>query len=141
MKRIIAILCALMALTSCKRIDFESLFERKEQIKVDLTIDKEDTFGGSPETRATFKDAWDDGDVVFVFIRDVPAPKYLEMKYSKGEWTATPKNGLTADDLRNAPSKQMTGVFSLSLFSSSLMHLRVSVPSIPGIRWSRRMTS
>lgn len=111
MKRIIAILCALMALTSCKRIDLESLFERQEQIKVDLTIDKEDTFGGSPETRATFKDAWDDGDVVFVFIRDVPAPKYLEMKYSKGEWTATPKNGLTADDLRNAPSKQMTGVF------------------------------
>lgn len=117
MKKIFAILCALAALAACRRVDLQesvNLQDAREEIKVNLTISRADAFADTPGTRVSVKDAWDEGDVVYVFFRGVPAPKYLEQKYTEGQWVSTPKNGLTLDDLfaaREAETVEMTGIF------------------------------
>ena len=114
MKKIIAILCAFAALAACKRIELQdpTVLPQRE-LKVKLEITRVD-LTGEPATRATYKDQWNEGDVVYVFFHGVPAPKYLEEKYVGGEWVATPKNGLTVSDLQAAYDKgnmEMSGVF------------------------------
>ena len=104
MKKTIAILGAFLVLIACDKQ--MTVPERNQEIKVDLTITRTDAF---PGTKATFKNAWADNDVVFVFFQGVAAPKYLEMKYSGGSWTSTPKNELTAADL--GASGTMTAVY------------------------------
>ena len=94
MKKTIAMLGALLALFACNKQMTEP--ETGQEIKVDLKINRTDAFAG---TKALVKDAWAEGDVVFVFFQGVAAPKYLEMKYNSGSWTATPKEGLVASDL------------------------------------------
>ena len=79
-----------------------------EEIMVNLSIARSDEFDG---TRATVKDSWADGDVVFVFFKGISAPKYLEMKYSGGAWTPTAKNGLEASELKGVSEKKMTAVY------------------------------
>ena len=117
MKKIFAFLCALAALAACRRVDLQesiTLQNAQEEIKVNLTINRADAFGEEPGTRATFKDAWSEGDVVFIFFRGVAAPKYLEVQYTEGQWVPTPKNGLTLSDLLAAFDQgymEMTGVF------------------------------
>lgn len=117
MKKIIAILCAIAALAACKRIDLQedlTSVEKQDEFKVDLTITRTDAFAEGPETRVTVKDQWNEGDVVYVFFRGVPSPKYLEQKYTKGAWVSTPKNGLTLSELiaaRERGESEMTGLF------------------------------
>lgn len=113
MKKTLAMLCALLALAACGRKELEPVVfpEENQDIKVNLTIGLADAFEEDPGTRATVKKTWDDGDVVFVFFGDIASPKYLEMKYNNGSWTATPKNGLTASDLSGAPEKKMLGLY------------------------------
>jgi uncharacterized protein (TIGR02145 family) len=113
MKKTLAMLGALLALAACGRKELEPVVfpEENQDIKVNLTIGLADAFEEDPETRATVKKTWDDGDVVFVFFRDIASPKYLEMKYNNGSWTATARNGLTASDLSGAPEKKMLGLY------------------------------
>ena len=117
MKKIFASLCALAALAACRRVDLQesiTLQNAQEEIKVNLTINRADAFGDVPGTRATFKDAWSEGDVVYIFFHGVAAPKYLEVQYTEGQWVPTPKNGLTLSDLLAAfdqGNMEMSGVF------------------------------
>ena len=92
-----------MSLISCRK---QLFYLEQDQLKVNLMISRQTVF---PETRATVKDSWADGDVVFVFFADVASPKYLEMKYNKGSWVSTPKNGLKASDLSD--SGEMTAIY------------------------------
>ena len=108
MRKTFAILAALAVLTACEKTFDGNPAENTGDIKVALTIKRTDVFN-SPETKATVKTAWADGDVVFVFINGVEPPKYLEMKYYDGSWTSTRKNGLDASDLNN--SGTMTAVY------------------------------
>ena len=48
-----------------------------------------------PKDLLPFKDAWQAGDVVFVFFSGQATPKYLEMKWNGTAWESTPKNGLS----------------------------------------------
>ena len=108
MKKIIALFCALIALVSCNIETLGPETPSDGKIKVNLTIGRADDF---TETKATVKSTWADDDVVFVFFKGVAAPKYLEMKYSGGSWTATGKNGLAASDLSDAADKRMTAIY------------------------------
>ena len=112
MKKIFALFCAIIALAACnKEKEIPAVPEDDQTIVVDITIDRADAFGDEAGTKATVKKTWDDGDVVYLFFAGIPSPKYIEMKYNKGAWTATPKNGLTASDLSGDPTKKMTAVF------------------------------
>ena len=113
MKKFFSILSAILALAACnKEKEIPIVIPEDDQtIVVDITIDRADAFGDEAGTKATVKKTWDDGDVVYLFFAGIPAPKYIEMKYNKGDWTATPKNGLTASDLSGDPTKKMTAVF------------------------------
>ena len=112
MKKIFAILGAILAFAACNKKEYEpAVFPQEQDIVVNLTIDRTDDFEDTPGTRATAKTAFADGDVVFVFFSGVAAPKYLEMKYEGGNWTPTQKNGLSASDLSGASDKRMTGVY------------------------------
>lgn len=117
MKKIIVILCAIAALAACKEIDLQepvNLRSVPEKIKVDLKITRADGFADAPDTRATFKDQWNVGDVVFVCFSGIPAPKYLEMKYTRNGWVATPKNGFSNADLAKSWDEgnwNMTGIY------------------------------
>ena len=117
MKKIIAILCAIAALAACKRIDIQetvALQKAPQELKVNLTITRADAIADGPDTRATFKDQWNVGDVVFVCFNGIPAPKYLEMKYTRNGWVATPKNGFSDADLLKSWDEgnwNMTGIY------------------------------
>ena len=108
MKKAMYILgAALLALVSCNKEMTQPADEGTQGIKVNLTINRTDTFAGTKAS--TVKTDWYDGDVVFVFFHGVKAPKYLEMKRSGGSWTSTDGNGLTAADL--GASGKMTAIF------------------------------
>ena len=116
MKKVFYLIGAFLMLAACSKnvitdqpASPDNLTEDATEFKVSLTISRADTFGGEPETRATVKKEWADGDVVFVFFQGVSAPKYLEMKYTGGEWVATFKNDLAVSAL--GTSGTMTAVF------------------------------
>ena len=113
MKRLFAFIGALMALAACNNgfIDGPAAPVSDGQVMVNLTINRSDVFGASPDTKASVKDDWADGDVIFVFFKGVAAPKYLELKYNGGDWTSTLKNGLSEADLTGAEDKKMTAVY------------------------------
>ena len=106
MKKTLAILCALLALSACNKQPLAP--GRNQEIKVNIQVNRNDAFAG---TKATVKDGWANGDVVFVFFVGVDAPKYLELKYNGSSWDATAKNGLETDDLENASLKKLMGLF------------------------------
>ena len=112
MKKLFAIIGAMVALAACNNSIIEEPAAPagdSQGIKVNLTINRSDAFDASPDTKATVKKAWADGDVVFIFFNGVAAPKYMEMKYSDGAWLSTPKNDLSASDL--GASGTMTAVY------------------------------
>ena len=112
MKKLFAIIGAMVALAACNNSIIEepaAPVSDGHGIKVNLTITRGDAFDASPDTKATVKKAWADGDVVFIFFNGVAAPKYMEMKYSDGSWISTPKNDLSASDL--GASGTMTAVY------------------------------
>ena len=117
MKKYLAFFGALLALIACTK-ELEApvnipvnIPDEDQSIVVDLTINRTDAPWAGPDTRASYKKTWEEGDVVFVFFNGVAAPKYLEMKYIAGTWKATQKNGLNASDLSGAADKKMSAVY------------------------------
>ena len=115
MKKLFVIISALFALAACDGINAVDetgvLEEGTKEFKIALTVNRTDAFDKGPGTKATIKNAWADGDVVFVFFNGVAAPKYLELKYdaTTRNWTPTPKNELSVADL--GASGKMTAVY------------------------------
>lgn len=112
MKKTIAILSAIAALVACAKeapVVEEPMQEANQEIKVNINITRE----GIDDTKATVKDDWADGDVVFIFFKGRTAGLYLEMKYSAagtGKWTATCKNGLNESMIASG-TKQLMAVY------------------------------
>lgn len=118
MKKTIAILNIMLAFMACYNENMlveplVPLEEEREYIdtvfNVNLTITRADEFN----TKATVKSAWADGDVIFIFLKGVTAPKHLEMKYdsSLDNWTLFAKNGINPSDITGAADKKMTAVY------------------------------
>lgn len=116
MKKLFVIISALFALAACDGINAVDetgvLEEGTKEFKIALTVNRTDAFDKGPGTKATIKDAWADGDVIFLFFTGV-YPKYLELKYNSSDrtWTPVPKRGLEASDLIDAGTKTMTAVY------------------------------
>ena len=45
------------------------------------------------------KTGWENGDVIFVFLNNVAAPKYLKMSFDGSAWSTTQMNGATEESL------------------------------------------
>lgn len=104
MKKLFILFISLFALVACSELLIEEPVapdkgQGNQKFKVALNITRSNVFDEFPDTRAAVKSGWADGDVVFLFINGVAAPKYLEMEYNDGEWESTPMNGLVASDL------------------------------------------
>ena len=90
MKKIVLILCAaVLALMSCNKDLTPNEAKRGEPIDVVFNLSATHPDGGG--TKAV-KDAWETGDVVFVFFSGQTAPAYLEMKYDGSSWVNTSKS-------------------------------------------------
>lgn len=99
MKKVSVILLATLALVSCMQLESARPAVSDPEFKVSLTVGRTGAFDDPAGTKATIKSGWTTGDVVFVFFKDVAAPKYLELKRVSNNWVFTPKNGLTISDL------------------------------------------
>ena len=89
MKKIVWILCAtVLALVSCNKDLTPN--ETKQGEPVDVVFNLSATHPDGGGTKAV-KDAWETGDVVFVFFSGQTAPAYLELKYDGTKWVNTPK--------------------------------------------------
>lgn len=119
MKKIIAILCAALALAACTETLITDSADRLPvaeetisdgDIKLNLSITRADAFDGeTPGTKAV-KTGWETGDVILVFIQNTAPHKYLELKYNGLKWVGTYKNGLTEAEIINASQKKLRAV-------------------------------
>ena len=98
MKKTLFILAALaLAIISCDKEVIDNQATPKEtpqEIVFELTANHPD----GPDTRAV-KTGWENGDVIFVFLNNVAAPKYLKMSYDGKRWNHTQMNGATEGSL------------------------------------------
>lgn len=100
MKKTLVLIFALFALVACN-LDIADVVETQavnetDEIKLNITITRADI---SPDTKATVKSGWADGDVVFLFFNSVAAPKYVALKRAGSSWTARLKNNMEESDL------------------------------------------
>lgn len=84
MKKIL-ILAALAALVSCQKESPAAEAEKKDAAPVTFELSANYS-GDAPATKA-IKTGWEAGDVIFVILSGVPAPKHLEMHYDGSSWT------------------------------------------------------
>ena len=117
MRKVLLTFSAMLAFIACSNDNMDITSTATPQttqtdgIKVDIAITRTDNTGS--KTKAYAKSDWADNDVVFIFFKDIAAPKYLEMKYNESEDTWVPKfqNGLSSSDLSGAANKQMTAIY------------------------------
>lgn len=111
MKKFLLLLAAtLVALLSCeKQPDLLPNGEEEDGIVFNLTAKYcED----GPETAAAtkaVKTGWESGDVIFVFLNKVAAPKYIRMSYNGTKWTTTLMDGTTVVSSFHLTAAQKSG--------------------------------
>ena len=106
MKRLIALLAAGLGLLACTK-EAPVAETATQPLKFNITV----TLPDGAATKAV-KTGWEDGDVVFVFFSEAPAPYYLEMKYNAetDSWTSTQKNAAAEEEF-DLTEGTMTAVF------------------------------
>ena len=106
MKKLLFILCAFAALSSCSKIQE---VEPGDEIRVNVRVTRSDDFAA---TKATVKSKWADGDMIYLFFSNLSS-KFLELKYDRKahSWKALAQGGLEATDLAAATLGKMTAVF------------------------------
>lgn len=98
MKKVFYIICMIAALMACAKVEpvmDDAPQEDNQEIKFNFTVNKTD----EGDTKATIKTGWQEGDVVYVFLKSLKNAKYIELKRTGETWVATPKNGLVASDI------------------------------------------
>ena len=100
MKRVIALICAAVALLSCSKESYSP--QAVSEIVFDLSASLPDD--GS--TKAV-KTGWETGDIIFVFFSKQATPNYLEMKWTGSKWEMTP-HGISLAENENG---YMLGVY------------------------------
>ena len=106
MKKLLFILCAFAALSSCSKIQE---VEPGDEIRVNVRVTRSDDFAA---TKATVKSKWADGDMIYLFFSNLSS-KFLELKYDRKAhgWKALAQGGLETSDLAAATLGKMTAVF------------------------------
>ena len=108
MKKSLFIICALIALVSCSKIQETG---HSNEFRINIRITRSDDFAA---TKATVKSNWADGDMIYLFFQDLDSSdKFLVLSYSGSthHWTAQAQNELTISDLEYAETKELTAVF------------------------------
>lgn len=117
MKKVFTLIGVLLMFAACNQDINEqpAAFDAQvpEEFTVSFTIGRSDAFAEGPQTRATIKSDWGEGDMVFVFFKGIAAPKYMMLYYNGWDkvWEANYMNDLTAADLANAADKKMTAIY------------------------------
>ncbi len=102
MKKSLAMLCGLLAAAACTKeapMENNAPVAEKSSIKFEITV--------NPLTKAS-KDAWEDGDAVFLFFKG-STQTYLKLSRVSGSW----EYALTGSDsdVTGATDKKLTAVF------------------------------
>lgn len=119
MKRVFVILCALITLASCSKEvlpgtdpvqNTDPVVAQSTEIPVNVTVTLGDLV---PESKATIKKGWADGDVIFLFFRGVAAPKYAKLIYDAADktWMGYLENELTPMEIAALTEKVLTAVY------------------------------
>ena len=91
MKKAFLFVCAALALYSCDKtvVSSETTPGKNPEMvfDTDVTVTRQSAF-----SKATVKNEWAEGDVVFLFLDNWASPKYIELKNTAGKWVARGKN-------------------------------------------------
>ncbi len=68
MRKTLLFLCAFAALFSCAKMQPAEPTVQDKGFRVHIRITRSDVFGG---TKATVKSGWADGDMVYLFFKDI----------------------------------------------------------------------
>lgn len=93
MKKILAIILAIVAIVSCNKEIFDKTTEENVVPANEIVFNLSANHPDGAATKSV-KTGWETDDVIFVFFSGQAAPKYLEMKWSGTAWVSTPKNSL-----------------------------------------------
>lgn len=100
-----------IALVSCNKETIDNTQEESEKVATEIVFN---LTANHPEvaTKAV-KTGWETGDVLYVFLDNVAAPKYLKMSYDGSAWTYTQMNGSVEESLglSNGDSGTMRAVY------------------------------
>ena len=119
MKRVFIILCALITLASCSKEvlpgtdpvqNTDPVVAQSTEIPVNVTVTLGDLV---PDTKARIKKGWADGDVIFLFLRGVAAPKYAKLIYDAAgkTWSGSLENELSPVEIAALTEKVLTAVY------------------------------
>lgn len=98
MKKAFIILAATFTLASCGKEAIVEPINENETQATEIIFDFSATYPDDSATKAV-KTGWEPGDVLFVFFSNVPAPKFLKMRYNGSSWSNTQMNGDTVEPL------------------------------------------
>ena len=98
MKKSFIILAAAFTLASCGKEAIVEPINENETQATEIIFDFSATYPDDTATKAV-KTGWEPGDVLFVFFSNVPAPKFLKMRYNGSSWSNTQMNGDTVEPL------------------------------------------
>lgn len=80
-----------IALVSCNKETIDNTQEESEKVATEIVFNL--TANHPDAATKAVKTGWEAGDVIFVFLNKVAAPKYLKMSYGVSGWTFTQMNG------------------------------------------------
>lgn len=117
MKKIIAFTCAIVTLMACNKmasVSDNATENNNQEIKVNFTVNRADIDGN---TKASVKNAWADGDAIFLFFCEKWAPQCLKMTYSIdpetkiGTWSSEALNGFSSANLNSKKNNKLTAIY------------------------------
>ena len=113
MKKTFVILSAMLALLSCAKIAETEI--EKEPKEDEAIVSNPVTFNitvADMETKAASKDAWTNGDKIYVVFKGLTT-KYLLLTYDSGTdtWGETPSTAFDESDFSGLAEKKITSVF------------------------------
>ncbi len=115
MKKIIIALFALLAVFACTRNEFDLQPSVQEKDNTPMSFNLSvNVMSERPETKASLKADWNDGDVVYIFFDAIPT-KYLKKTFDGSAWSEEyPGGAFVAGDFSEsgpAASRNMTAVW------------------------------
>lgn len=109
MKKILVLFCAFVALCACEKAYSVAEDGLSAPVSFNLTVSYPDS--GVDATKAALKEGWEDGDVVYVFFKDIMT-KYLKLSFNNGTWTTEAPGGRFDDaDFTGQNVRRMTAVY------------------------------
>ena len=99
MKKSLIILATIaFTLVSCSKENADIIPDDNPDSQTSIVFNLTAKHPDGSATKAV-KTGWESGDVIYVFLNNVVAPKYLKMSYDGSAWNTTQMNGATEESL------------------------------------------